>query len=101
MARTRRQGPEPPQFAETGGKPDKAVQTSLRRSRGAFNYVSKAAEKSGWGVGEEIRRRLEATFVQEAQHVDEETHRLTDAIRQAARNIETAFGPWHRDRFSF
>jgi hypothetical protein len=86
---------------ETGGRRDKAVQTSLRLSRAAYDYVAKAAEQNGCGVGEEIRRRLEVTFTQDLHHVDEETHRLTGAIVQVACNINSAFGPWHQDRFSF
>jgi hypothetical protein len=86
---------------ETRGEREKAVQTSLRLSRDAYDHLAKAAEENGWGVGEEIRRRLEATFVHELQHVDKETHRLTGAIVQAARNINTGFGPWHQNRFSF
>jgi hypothetical protein len=94
-------GSAPSGSGERRGKDDKAVQTSLRLSQDAYDYLAKAAEQNGWGVGEEIRRRLEATFIQESQHVDEETHRLKSAIVQAARNINAAFGPWHQGRFSF
>ena len=101
LVRERRIPSESAPFGEKAGKRDKTVQTSLRLSRDAYDYMAKAAEQNGWGVGEEIRRRLEATFIQESQHVDEETHRLTGAIVQAAHNINAAFGPWHQDRFSF
>lgn len=116
MARARRKASEPAPALHTWltrefskpvspdefrGERDKPVQTSLRLSRDAYDDLAKAAEHNGWGVGEEIRRRLEATFIQELQHVDEETHRLTGAIGQAARNINAGFGPWHQDRFSF
>jgi hypothetical protein len=101
MALATRTTSEPAPSDETWREHDKAVQTSLRLSRDAYEHVAKAGRQRGCGVGEEIRRRLEATFMQELQHVDKETHRLTDAIVHAARSINTTFGPWHRDRFSF
>lgn len=115
MARTRRKAPEGPRKTETalqeyrsyllsGGPAVVALlgadtQTSLRLPQLMYDAVAAAAGQHHIGIGEEIRLRLEASFVAELS--DQETRSLTGAIMQVARNVEPAFGPWHQNRYAF
>jgi hypothetical protein len=101
MVRARRPASGSTSTREAQERPDKAVQTSLRLSRAAYDQLSKAADHHGWGVGEEIRQRLETSFVQENQAVDDETNGLVQAIGNVVRNLEVPFGSWHKNRFAF
>jgi len=80
---------------------DNDAQTSLRLPRPMYDALTKTADAHGLGIGEEIRLRLETSFVYEAQAGDEETRRLLGAIETIARNVEPPFGAWHQNRFSF
>lgn len=82
-------------------KSEKDAQTSLRLPQAMYNALATAALEHGVKLGEEMRLRLEASFVQEAERGDEETDRLVGAITTVARNIGPAFGAWHQNRFAF
>lgn len=82
-------------------KSDNDAQTSLRLPQAMYDALTRAAGAHGLGIGEEIRLRLETSFVYEAQAGDDETHRLLEAIKTVARNIEPPFGEWHQNRFAF
>ena len=77
------------------------MQRKFRLSNYLHDEIEEAAARNGWGVSEEIRRRLEGTFFHELQAGDEETYRFMEAIKGVARNIEPAFGRWHENRFAF
>jgi len=79
----------------------KAAQMKFRLPTYLRDLIHEAGEQAGWGDSEEMRRRLEASFLEEAQAGDEETYRLVRAIKTAAINIQPAFGAWHEDRFAF
>jgi len=79
----------------------KTTQLKFRLSNYLHDEIEEAAGRNGWGVSEEIRRRLEGAFFQELQAGDDETYRLIEAIKGVARNIEPAFGRWHENRFAF
>jgi hypothetical protein len=98
MARARRSTLEPRKGRET---PAASIQTSLRLPVQAYSRLMKAANRQDRGVGEEIRRRLEASFLQEAQAGDSETYALVQAICSVAQNLEVPFGSWHKNRFAF
>src|SRR5216683_1238004 len=71
---------------------DNDAQTSLRLPRPMYEALTKTADAHGLGIGEEIRLRLETSFVYEAQAGDEETRRLLGAIETVARNVEPPAG---------
>src|SRR6202022_1385200 len=79
----------------------KTTQMKFRLANYLHDEIEEAAGRNGWGVSEEIRRRLEGTFFHELQAGDAETYRLLEAIKGVARNIEPAFGRWHENRFAF
>jgi hypothetical protein len=75
------------------------VQTSLRLPRAMHDALEAAADRTGRGIGAEIRRRLENTF---ALGLGEpETSKLAGAVMQAAHQIDRAYGPWRADPFAF
>ena len=77
----------------------RTTQMKFRLSDPLHDRIEKAAKENGWGASEEIRRRLEASFVLEAD--DDETSRLMEAIKTVARHLQPPFGPWHKSRFAF
>jgi hypothetical protein len=87
--------------AVLAAKSDNDAQTSLRLPQAMYDALTKAADAHGLGIGEEIRVRLETSFVYEAQAGDDETRRLLKAIETVARNVEPPFGAWHQSRFAF
>jgi hypothetical protein len=101
MVQGRRLRSGPASVHEGQEQSDKSVQTSLRVSRWAYDYLKKAADRSGWSVGEEIRRRLEASFIYENRAVDSETYALVSAITTVVADLRVPFGSWHENRFSF
>lgn len=73
-------------------------QTSLRMPRALYERLSTAARENGRGVGEEIRRRLSASFELEPLAVpiaDAPTQRLISALTRMAASFAQWFGPWH------
>jgi hypothetical protein len=50
-------------------------------------------------IGEEIRRRLEASFAVPA--IDPKTAELVGAIVHIADGVQRDYAPWHKDRFAF
>jgi hypothetical protein len=84
-------------------RPDamKAAQIKFRLPTYLRDLIHESGEQNGWGDSEEMRRRLEASFVEEAQAGDDETYRLVRAIQTVAINVRPAFGHWHEDRFAF
>ena len=84
-------------------RPDamKAAQMKFRLPTYLRDLIHESGEQNGWGDSEEMRRRLEASFVEEAQAGDDETYRLVRAIQTVAINVRPAFGNWHEDRFAF
>jgi hypothetical protein len=87
--------------AASGTDAMKAAQIKFRLPTYLRDLIHEAGEQSGWGDSEEMRRRLEATFLEEAQAGDDETYRLVSAIKTVAINVRPAFGAWHEDRFAF
>jgi hypothetical protein len=57
-----------------------------------------AGERS---VGEEIRRRLEASFAGTPSAADPKTHALLSAVARIARELPHWYADWHADPFSF
>jgi hypothetical protein len=78
----------------------KTTQIKFRLSDDLHRSIQEAAEQHRCGVSEEIRMRLEASFLEEFLF-DDETRRLVGAIKTVSRNIRVPFGPWHRNRFAF
>lgn len=76
------------------------IHTTFRVPRELHERLTAAAAKAeGRGIGEEIRRRLEESFVSEVEDV--QTNALTFAIRRMAREIRGVYGTWHEDPFAF
>jgi hypothetical protein len=72
------------------------IQTALWLPRAMHEQLKKTGGDRG--LGDEIRRRLQASFDEE--QVDATTHELLDAIEQIERNLSLD-EPWHTDRFTF
>lgn len=85
---------------------DESTQTSLRLPRELHDRLSAAAGERG--IGDEIRRRLEASFAPD-EVADAKTRELARLVTHAAEIIggvgERGSGgyywPWHTDPFSF
>ena len=78
-------------------KADEMIQTAVRLPQSLRERLSSAGGEGG--LGEEIRRRLEASFDAEAgAPVDPKTRELLDEIEQVAMSLEE---PWHANRFAF
>jgi hypothetical protein len=84
-----------------GSGASKSTQFKFRLSSGLNDKIEEAARRNGWGASEEIRRRLQVSFAEELRAGDDETHRLVEAIRTTAQNLEVPFGSWHENRFAF
>ena len=74
------------------------MQTSLRLPTDLRDRLSAEAEKNGRGVGEEIRRRLEASFGPAPIEEDSKTAALLRQIASAARMLREEWRPWHADQ---
>jgi hypothetical protein len=63
------------------------------------------AARGGNSLGDEIRKRLEASFGPEPEKpqpgTDPRTVELIDAVRSTATSVEQFIGPWPQDRFAF
>jgi hypothetical protein len=79
----------------------KTTQMKFRMSNYLHDEIEEAAGRNGWGASEEIRRRLEASFLGELQAGDGETYQLLEAIKAVTGNMPPAFGFWHENRFAF
>jgi hypothetical protein len=78
---------------------EKDTQTSLRLPGAMYAALTKAAEDHGYRIGEELRRRLESSFVLDLANPD--TRELAEAIIRASHQIERTYGSWRRDPFAF
>ena len=74
------------------------VQTSLRMSKELRDRLAQAAEDNGRAIGEEIRRRLEASFGPAPSTSDPKTaallNRIDDMVGSAGLMNDL---PWHED----
>jgi len=52
-------------------------------------------------IGEEIRQRLEASFVSSLCAGDQKTADFVDAIATVAVNVRPPYGPWHENPHAF
>jgi len=73
------------------------IQTALWLPREMHEQLKKAGGERG--LGDEIRRRLQASFDYQ-QLGDANTHELLEAIQQIERNLSHD-EPWHVNRFAF
>jgi hypothetical protein len=79
----------------------KTAQIKFRAPDYLRALIEEAGERQGWGASEEIRRRLEHSFLAENRAGNNETYRLLGAIETVARNTEAPFGHWFENRFAF
>jgi len=77
------------------------VQTSLRLPEELRDRLAAAADKGGRGIGEEIRRRLEASFKSEPNSDDPKTGELLAGVARMAEFLARYYPQWHMDGFSF
>ena len=80
-------------------KDDEMVQTAVRLPQSLRDRLSKAGGEGG--VGEEIRRRLEASFDAERSPTDPKAGELADAIIFCADEIARELRPWSADPYAF
>jgi hypothetical protein len=73
------------------------IQTALWLPRGMHEELKKAGGERG--LGDEIRRRLQASF-DDRRLGDATTYELLEAIEQIERNV-SHHEPWHLDLFAF
>src|ERR1700691_1137415 len=78
---------------------DEMVQTAVRLPQSLRDRLSKAGGERG--LGEEIRRRLEASFEAENAPADAKTRALLDAISYCADETARDYGRWSADGFAF
>jgi hypothetical protein len=90
-----------PARADTALAAPKTTQMKFRVAGPLSAMIDKAAAEHGWGASEEIRRRLAASFLNEALGGDDETRKLREAIQTVVDNVEPPFGAWHQNRFAF
>ena len=77
---------------------DEMVQTAVRLPQSLRDRLSKAGGERG--LGEEIRRRLEASFDAAKAPADPKTPELLDEIKRIALNMPLD-EPWHADRDAY
>ncbi len=78
---------------------DDMVQSAIRLPRSLHQRLKKAGGERG--MGEEIRRRLEASFDAEKVRADPKMIYVLDAITSCAEEITNDFGSWSEDPFAF
>jgi hypothetical protein len=90
-------------LSRLAGNPNdaKSMQMKFRLPDYLREQIEKTRERNGWSASEEIRVRLEHSFIAELQAGDDQTYRLLEAIKSVARNVEPPFGRWHENRFAF
>jgi len=77
-------------------------QTTIRLSSITYDLLADSASEDGRSVGEEIRRRLEASFASSrSADVDAKTRELLNVIAEMAADLEDSFPPWHADAGSY
>ena len=78
-------------------------QTTIRLPSPVYEKLAAAAEASESSVGEEIRRRLVASFGSgyRWRQADERTRELLVAIEEMASTLADEFPPWHIDEGSY
>jgi len=75
------------------------VQSAIRLPRSLHVLLKKAGGERG--MGEEIRRRLEASFDAEKTPTNPKTRELFDAISSIAEETTRFYGSWSEDAFAF
>jgi hypothetical protein len=80
-------------------KEDEMIQTAVRLPQSLRDRLSEAGGERG--LGEEIRRRLEASFEAEKVPADENTRELLDAISAVAEEMTGYYGRWSENAFAF
>lgn len=75
------------------------VQSAIRLPRTLHERLKKAGGDRG--MGEEVRRRLEASFAAERSPTDVKTRELLDAVASCAEEISHDFGPWSEEPYAF
>lgn len=80
-------------------KADEMVQTAVRLPQSLRDRLVKAGGESG--MGEEIRRRLEASFDLERVPPNPKTRDLLDALSYFAEETAGDYGDWSADAFAF
>jgi hypothetical protein len=78
---------------------DEMTQSAIRLPRSLHERLKKAGGDRG--MGEEIRRRLEASFEAEEAPVDPKTRDLLDAIGFFDEEMFYHFGNWSKEPFAF
>ena len=103
MARNRRKpagaSSDKPTPTAAEGDPALALHMTFRISPELRERLSAAA--GGRPIGEEIRRRLEASFSPEQSAIDPKTRKLVGDIADVARTLEGFDVPWHESPYSF
>jgi phytoene/squalene synthetase len=77
------------------------VQTSLRLPEELRDRLAAASAAEGRGIGEEIRRRLEASFGSAPASEDTKTGNLLRVIARAAAILDEHWSAWHADAGAF
>jgi hypothetical protein len=90
---------KPKQAADDG----LTLHTTFRLPRELHELLIKAAAEHRYGIGEEIRRRLEASFAAAPSGGDLKTQALITSIKSTADQVWSlnSFHHWHEDAFSF
>ena len=78
---------------------DDMVQSAVRLPRSLHERLKKAGGDRG--MGDEIRRRLEASFAAEKNPESPNTRELINAISFFDEELVRDFGSWSKDRFAF
>ena len=78
---------------------DEMIQSAIRLPRNLHERLKKAGGERG--MGEEIRRRLEASFDAEKAPANPKTRELLDAISSFAEETARDYGNWSEDAFAF
>ena len=75
------------------------VQSAIRLPRKLYERLKEAGGERG--MGEEIRRRLEASFDTEIGSTNQRTVYLLNAVSSCAEKIDHDYGNWSEDAFAF
>ena len=78
---------------------EKMIQSAVRLPQGLHDRLKKAGGERG--MGEEIRRRLEASFNAEKVPADQSTAELLDAISAVSAETTSYYGRWSENAFAF